>query len=105
MEEIRQRILYLRDVIGLSFYQIEEQTGISRKRAAKIYRGSSTNDMRKRFSLLDKYDPLISNWFNEYPSLRALQVYKWLCERGVKVSYPLVVKYTKELRKCNEITD
>jgi len=102
MEEIRQRILYLRDVIGLSFYQIEEQTGISRKRAAKIYRGSSTNDMRKRFSLLDKYDPLISNWFNEYPSLRALQVYKWLCERGVKVSYPLVVKYTKELRRKKE---
>jgi len=29
MEEIKQRILYLRDVIGLSFYQIEEQVGIS----------------------------------------------------------------------------
>ena len=38
MEEIKQRILYLRDVIGLSFYQIEEQVG-SLKRASRIYRG------------------------------------------------------------------
>jgi len=99
MEEIRQRILYLRDVIGLSFYQISEQTGISRKRAARIYRGASPEDRRKRFCLLDKYHPLISNWFKEYPSLKALQVYKWLRERGVEASYTLVVKYTTEFRR------
>jgi transposase len=102
MEEIRERILYLRDVIGLSFYQIEEQVGISRKRASRIYRGSSPEDMRKRFCLLDKYHPLISTWFREYPSLKALQVYTWLQERGVKVSYTLVVKYTRELRRKKE---
>lgn len=102
MEEIRQKILYLRDVIGLSFYQISEQTGISRKRAARIYRGSSPEDRKRRFCLLDKYHPLISNWFKEYPSLKALQVFKWLCERGVKVSYPLVVKYTNEFRRKKE---
>src|SRR3990170_8826664 len=102
MEEIKQRILYLRDVIGLSFYQIEEQVGISRKRASRIYRGSSPEDMRKRFCLLDKYHPLISTWFREYPSLKALQVYTWLQERGVKVSYTLVVKYTRELRRKKE---
>ncbi len=102
MEEIRQRILYLRDVIGLSFYQIEEQTGTPRKRASRIYRGASTMENRKRFCLLDKYHPIISNWFREYPSLKALQVYKWLCERGVQVSYPLIVKYTRELRRKKE---
>lgn len=102
MEEIRQRILYLRDVIGLSFYQISEQTGISRKRAARIYRGASPGYNRKRSCLLDKYHPLIFNWFREYPSLKALQVFKWLRERGVKVSYPLVVKYTREFRRKKE---
>lgn len=102
MEEIRQKILYLRDVKGLSFYQIEEQTGVSRKRASKICRMSSTGDRKKRFSQLDKYHPLISNWFREYPSLKALQVYKWLRERGVNISYTLVVKYTKGLRRKKE---
>lgn len=102
MEELRQKILYLRDVKGLSFYQIEEQTGVSRKRASKICQMSSTGGRKKRFSQLDKYHPLISNWFREYPSLKALQVYKWLRERGVTISYPLVVKYTKELRRKKE---
>lgn len=102
MEELRQKILYLRDIRGLSFYQIEEQTGVSRKRISKIYQMSSTGDGKKRFSLLDKYHPLISNWFKEYPSLKALQVYKWLRERGVETSYTLVVKYTTEFRRKKE---
>ena len=32
MEELRQRVLYLRDVTKLSFYQIADQIGISRKK-------------------------------------------------------------------------
>src|SRR3972149_6053842 len=102
MEELRQKILFLRDVKGLSFYQIEEQTGVSRKRISKIYQMSSACDRKKRYSLLDKYHPLISNWFREYPSLKALQVYKWLRERGVETSYTLVVKDTSELRRKKE---
>jgi hypothetical protein len=38
-EDIRQRILYLRDVMHLSFYQIEDMTGVPRKRASKLYHG------------------------------------------------------------------
>ena len=102
MEELRQKILFMRDVKGLSFHQIEEQTGVSRKRISKIYQMSSAGDRKKRYSLLDKYHPLISNWFREYPSLKALQVYKWLRERGVETSYTLVVKYTSELRRKKE---
>jgi hypothetical protein len=30
-ETIRQAILYLRDILKLSFYQIQDRTGISRK--------------------------------------------------------------------------
>ena len=38
-EDIRQQILYLRDVMQLSFYQIEDKTGVSRKRASRLYHG------------------------------------------------------------------
>ncbi len=108
MEDLKQRILYLRDVKQMSFYQIEDQTGISRKRASRIYRDCSKENERQkrgthqRGSLLDGYRPLILNWFAEYPSLKALQVYLWLKERGVKVSYPLVALYTRELRRKKE---
>jgi len=38
MEEVtRETILYLRDVLGLSFYQIEQRTGVSRKLASSLY--------------------------------------------------------------------
>lgn len=98
-EDVRQRIMYLRDVMNMSFYQIEELTGIARKRASKVYRGYSQEDRKERSCVLDKYRPLITNWFHEYPSLKALQVYMWLKERGVEVSYPRVVQYTRDFRR------
>lgn len=102
MEELRQRILYLREVMKLSFYQIEELLGISRKRASRIYRGCSQKGRKKRGCLLERYRPLIVSWFKQYPSLKALQVYSWLKERGVEVSYPRVVQYTRALRRKRE---
>ncbi len=101
-EDPRQKILYLRDAMGLSFHQIQQMTEISRKRASRIYQGYSQKDRKKRPCLLDNYHSLIMGWFKEYPSLKALQVYNWLKERGVQVSYPLVVQYTKELRRKKE---
>jgi transposase len=100
MEETsKQTILYLRDVLKLSFYQIQDRTGISRKRASRIYRGSSQDNRKKRDSLLDEYRPLIVGWFKEHPTLKAQQVHGWLKTRGIKISYPAVVKYTREFRK------
>ena len=98
-ETIKQTILYLRDVLRLSFYQIQDRTGISRKRASRIYRGSSQDKRKKRDFLLDEYRPLIAGWFKEHPTLKAQQVHGWLRTRGVKISYPAVVKYTREFRK------
>ena len=102
MEELRQRILYFRDVTKLSFYQIADQTGISRKKASRIYREEYQKNKRNRGSSLDKYRSMIANWFTEYPSLKACQVYEWLRERGVIISYPSVVQYTKSFRKKKE---
>jgi transposase len=98
-ETIRPSILYLRDVLKLSFYQIQDRTGISRKRASRIYQGSYPGKKTKRDFILDPYRALIAEWFKEYPTLKAQQVHGWLKTRGVKISYPAVVKYTRGFRK------
>jgi transposase len=98
-ETLKQTILYLRDVLKLSFYQIQERTGVSRKRASRIYRGSYPEKKQTRDFILDPYRPLIGEWFKKYPTLKAQQVHGWLKTRGVKVSYPAVVKYTRGFRK------
>lgn len=98
-ETIKQMILYLRDVLGLSFYQIEDRTGIPRKRASRIYRGFGQGERGKRKFILDEYRSLIGEWFREYPTLKAEQAHSWLRTRGVRISYPAVVKYTREFRK------
>lgn len=98
-ETIRQTILYLRDVLKLSFYQIQDRTGISRKHASRIYRGSCQGRRKKRSFILDEYRSLIAEWFKEHPTLKAQQVHGWLRERGIKISYPAVVNYTRGFRK------
>jgi transposase len=49
--------------------------------------------------ILDEYRSLITEWFKEHPTLKAQQVHGWLRTRGVKISYPAVVKYTRKFRK------
>lgn len=98
-ETTKQMVLYLRDVLGLSFYQIQDRIGISRKRASRIYRGSCPDKKERRGFLLDEYRSLIAEWFQEYPTLKAQQAHGWLRTRGVKISYPAVVKYTRPFRK------
>lgn len=49
--------------------------------------------------LLDDYRSLLGQWFAECPSLRASQAYKRLCDRGVKIAYPTVVRFTREFRR------
>jgi hypothetical protein len=98
-EDIRQRILYLRDVMNLSFYQIQDMTGVPRKSASRIYRGHCPGARAGSPCMLDRYRSLIGNWFYEYPSLKARQIHEMLKDRGVEASYPLVVKYTRGFRK------
>ena len=68
-EDIRQRILYLRDVMHLSFYQIEDMTGVPRKRASKLYQGDLPGDKVGRPRMLERYRSLIGSWFADYPAL------------------------------------
>ncbi len=96
-ESVKQTILYLRDILKLSFYQIQERTGIGRKRASRIYRGFQ-DARKKRAFTLEEYRPLIAGWFKEQPSLKAQQVHEWLTARGLKVGYTTVARYTKTFR-------
>lgn len=98
-ETANQTILYLRDVLKLSFYQIQDKTGIPRKRASRIYQGYSREDRKQRVFILDEYRHIISGWFKDHPSLRAQQIHQWLQARGVEISYPAVVRYTRDFRK------
>lgn len=98
-ETANQTILYLRDVLKLSFYQIQDKTGIPRKRASRIYQGYSQKERKQRVFLLDEYRHIISGWFKDHPSLRAQQIHQWLQARGVEISYPAVVRYTRDFRK------
>lgn len=98
-EDIRQQILYLRDVMQLSFYQIEDKTGVSRKRASRLYHGVLPGNQAGRPCMLDKYRSLIGSWFADYPALKAKQICSMLKDRGLDVSYTLVVKYTRSFRQ------
>src|SRR3989304_7591446 len=98
MNDLIQKIRYFKDVLGLSFHQIQNQLGISRKKASRLYSRTSETKMKRPF-LLDDYRSLIGQWFAECPSLRASQIYKRLCERGIPIAYPTVVRFTREFRR------
>jgi hypothetical protein len=49
--------------------------------------------------MLDEYRHIILGWFKEHPTLKVQQVHGWLRTRGLKISYPAVVKYTRAFRK------
>ncbi|OVE73394.1 hypothetical protein BVX93_01765, partial [bacterium B13(2017)] len=97
-EELLEKIQYLKDVQKMSFRQIEKETGIPRRKASNLY----FNRYREKYprgSILDAYQNLLRHWFNQYPTIKAIQVYQRLNEKGVQVSYRTVVKYTRKLRK------
>jgi transposase len=96
-ESLRHKIIYLRDVMNLNFRQIGEKIGISRKRVSRMYR--DTEKRSTRLSSLDRYRSLLADWFCQYPTLKAIQAYSWLSERGIKISYSRVVQYSREFRK------
>lgn len=97
-DDLAQKIKYLKDVKDLTFRQIEAEAGIPRKRASKIYSGVLPMTEKRGF-LLDPYRDLIASWFSEIPSLKALQVWKRLKERGIAVSYRSTAEYTEEWRR------
>ncbi len=98
MNDQREKIRYLKDVTGLSFRQIARETGISRYNVSRLY---SEDDQGKKLkgSCLDPYRDLMASWFAEIPTLKSIQIWKRLCERGLRVGYRTVSEYTEDFRK------
>lgn len=100
-EPLRSRILYLKDVERLSFRQIEETTGIPRRRAAALYAGSTPcgDRMPKTFLILEPYRQLITEWYQQFPRLSAAQVFERLKARDIAVGYTSVKRFTRQFRR------
>ena len=96
-DEIRNRIKYLRDIERLSFPQIAEQVGLSRVTCSRMYWGT-VKQARLRVWHLEQYRSLIGEWYAQYPSLRASQVYERLKARGIGISYQSVTLFTRQFR-------
>lgn len=96
-EELRERIKYLREREKLSFYQIEQQTGTPRKKCSKLYSGSLVKAPPKE-PYLERYRPLIAQWYQDCPSLKAKQVLERLQKRGAQIGYTSVILFTREFR-------
>lgn len=99
MENLSQRVLYLKDIEGLSFRQIAEKLEISRLRVARLYSGDYGKKSSSKGILLDEYRSLIHHWFSEHKGIRAQQIFNRLQDRGIQTSRRSVARYTRELRR------
>ena len=98
-ESLIQRVLHLRKVEQLSERQIAKTLLIGRKRVNRILNGSDSAVLIQKKSILDEYVNLISNWYVQYPRLKATQIYERLLSYGYQGSYASVVRLSKEYRK------
>lgn len=95
---LRAQIRYLRDVNNLSFRQIAAHLGIHRVKCSKLYARESTTPV-PRIRRLEPYRALILQWYQEYPTLKAIQVFERLKDRQVHIGYTAVKDFTQEFRK------
>jgi len=95
---LRIQVRHLREVEGLSMRQIAAKLNLSRKKVSRLIREEK---IRKAPSslLLRPYDRLITEWYREYPMLRATQVYERLKTYGFQGCYGTVKLGTKRFRQ------
>lgn len=99
MDELISRIRQLKETQGLTQRQIAKELEISRSLVSKHYAGAAPLKLVAKPCLLDSYRELIARWFQEIPSLKAIQVWKRLNDRDVKVAERTVREYTEDLRR------
>jgi len=92
------QIKHLYEVEKLSIRQIAQKLRRARKTVARVIRNERV--MRSYpDSMLRPYDRLIDQWFQEYPFLKASQVYDRLKSYGFKGSYTTVSVWTQKYRQ------
>ncbi len=98
-DAIDQQIRHLRDVEKLSLRQIARQLGVDRKRVRRVAGGGPAMVRTIRAGLLDPFMALIGQWYQQYPKLKAKQVYERLKDYGYAGSYGSVRDMTREHRR------
>jgi transposase len=78
--------------------QIAKKLGVSKKRVSRVIRNEKITKPLFE-SILKPYERLIDQWYQEYPFLKASQVYKRLKAYEFKGSYTTVSLYTQKYRQ------
>ena len=93
-----QQIRQLYEVEGLSLRQIAQKLQISRKKVSRVIRAQSLKKPARE-NLCQPYERLIRQWYQEYPFLKATQVYERLQSYGFPGGYGTVKRHTRPLRQ------
>jgi transposase len=93
-----QQVRQLYEVEGLSLRQIAQKLQVSRKKVSRVIRAQSLKKPARE-NLCQPYERLIRQWYQEYPFLKATQVYERLQSYGFPGGYGTVKRHTRPLRQ------
>jgi len=93
-----QQVRQLYEVERLSLRQIVQKLQISRKTVSRIIQDPPLKKIPRKL-LCQPYDRLIQEWYQEYPFIKATQVYERLKSYGFPGGYGTVKRYTLPLRQ------
>lgn len=92
------QVRHFYEVEHLSMRQIARKLGVSKKRVSRVIRREKMS-RPPRQSILAPYERLIAQWYQEYPFLKASQLYERLRPYGFKGSYATVALYSQKYRQ------
>ena len=92
------QVRHLYEVERLSMRQIAKKLGVSKKRVCRVIRNEKITKPLLD-SILKPYERLIDQWYQEYPFLKASQVYQRLKAYEFKGGYTTVSLYTQKHRQ------
>ncbi len=93
-----QQVRQLYEVERLSLRQIVQKLQVSRKTVSRIIQDQPLKKPTRKF-LCQPYDRLVREWYQEYPFIKATQVYERLKSYGFPGGYGTVKRYTRPLRQ------
>jgi transposase len=93
-----QQVRQLYEVERLSLRQIVQKLQVSRKTVSRIIQDQPLKKPTRKL-LCQPYDRLIREWYQEYPFIKATQVYERLKSYGFPGGYGTVKRYTRPLRQ------
>ena len=97
-DDLLNHVRHLQEVEGLSIRQISELLCLSRKKVTRLIESGGIVK-KERSSIIDPYRRLIEDWYEAYPSLKAIQVFDRLQTYDYPGRYTTVKKYTLPFRR------